>query len=249
MLLSKSSLLPDPYLAVDYLRRQRYKQIQEKQERGLERQWFLLCGQAGQESLLNPQPAGLRKLVPPGDRSWADPFLWKHGDEWVIFCEEMLRGKPYGHIAAMRVSAEGQALSSPKPVLVKDHHLSYPFLFELEGALHMIPEGGGGRTIEVYQCEEFPQRWRPRATLMRNIQYVDATLLEYQAKWWLFVTIKRGLFTLSRDLFIFWADAPLSDNWKPHPANPVVRGFEPTPTRSSRPGGRRRTRNNPTRIR
>jgi hypothetical protein len=233
MPVSKSPFLPDHRLAVDLLRRQRYRRIQQREEQGFDRQWFLLCGQAGKEWLLNPQPGNLRKLVPPDDRSWADPFLWKHGDERCIFCEEMLRDKPYGHIAVMRVSAEGQALSPAKSVLVKDHHLSYPFLFEHEGALHMIPEGGGGRTIEVYQCEEFPERWRQRATLMRDIQYVDATLFEYQAKWWLFVTIKRGLFTLSRDLFIFWADTPLSDKWKPHPANPVVRGFE-----SARPAGR-----------
>ena len=97
----------------------------------------------------------------------------------------------------------------------------------------MLPEAGHGRTIDVYQCEEFPERWRKRATLMRNIRYVDATLFEHQAKWWLFATIKRGFFALNRDLFAFWADTPLTDKWHPHPANPVVRGL-----RSARPAGR-----------
>ena len=68
---------------------------------------------------------------------------------------------------------------------------------------------------------------------MRDVEYVDATLFEQGARWWLFVTFKRGLFRLNRDLFIFWADTPLSDKWNPLPGNPVVRGLK-----SARPAGR-----------
>ena len=233
MLLSKSPFLPDPRLLAELIQRKRYARIASRAERGFVRQWFLLCGQATKEWLLNPQPASLRKLLPPLDRSWADPFLWKHGGDWFIFCEEWLCHEPHAHIAVMQISPEGRVLSPAKPVLTKPHHLSYPFLFEHEGALHMIPEGGRGRTIDVYQCEDFPQRWRKRATLMRNLQYADATLFEHKAKWWLFATIKRGLFALNRDLFGFWADTPLTDQWNPLPANPVVRGLT-----SARPAGR-----------
>jgi hypothetical protein len=133
----------------------------------------------------------------------------------------------------MQVSADGKDLSPSKMVLSKDHHLSYPFLFEYEGELHMLPEGGQGHSLDVYQCEGFPDRWRKRATLMRDLRYADATLFERDAKWWLFVTIKRGLFTLSRDLFVFSADTPLTEKWTPHPSNPVVRGLE-----RARPAGR-----------
>ena len=233
MISSKTSFLPDPHLLVDLFQHKRYARMTSRAEQGLARQWFLLFGQASKEWLLNPQPATLRKLLPPDDRSWADPFLWKRRDEWFIFCEEWFPNKPHGHISVIQVSRDGEVLAPAKPVLVKDHHLSYPFLFEHEGTLHMLPEGGHGRAIDVYQCEEFPGRWRKRATLMRNLQYVDATLFEHQTKWWLFLTIKRGLFALNRDLFVFWADTPLTDQWHPHPANPVVRGFQ-----SARPAGR-----------
>lgn len=90
----------------------------------------------------------------------------------------------------------------------------------------MIPEGGQGRAVEAYRCEEFPVRWRKAATLMRDIQYVDATLFEQAARWWLFVTIKRGMFALNRDLFVFWANTPLSGKWNPVPGNLVVRGLK-----------------------
>ncbi|MCX6924419.1 MAG: hypothetical protein NT154_14575 [Verrucomicrobia bacterium] len=233
MSITKSSLIPDPWLLFELLQRKRYQRIQRHEERGQTRQWFLLCGPAPKETLLDPHPEKLRKLMPPIDRIWADPFLWKHGNDWFIVCEEWVFDKPHGHITALLLSPDGQAVSSSQPALVKDHHLSYPFLFEHEGVLHMMPEGGTGRAIEVYQCEEFPGRWRKRATLMRDLRYADATLFEHRAKWWLFVTIRRGLFGLNRDLFLFWADTPLTDKWKPHPCNPIVRGFK-----RARPAGR-----------
>jgi len=233
MYLSKSPYLPGPRLLADLIQRKRNERIARREEQGLRPQWFLLCGQASKEWLLDPRPARLGKVVPPGDRIWADPFLWKKGDDWFVFCEEWIFGKPHGHIAVLPLSREGRLASPSRPVLMKDHHLSYPFLFEHEGSLHMLPEGGGGRVIEVYECEEFPGRWRPKATLMRNLQYADTTLFQHQAKWWLFVTIRRGVFGLSRDLFLFWADTPLADKWKAHPRNPVVRGLT-----SARPAGR-----------
>ena len=233
MFSSKSPFLPDPHLLRELIQRKRYARLARKAEQGQIRQWFLLHGQVGKEWLLHPQPARLRKLFPPEDRAWADPFLWRRGDEWFIFCEEWIYSNPHGHLAVMQISGEGDVVTPSRPVLVKDYHLSYPFLFEYEETLHMIPEGGSGRVLDVYQCEAFPERWRKRATLMQNLNYVDASLLEHEGKWWLFLTIKRGLFTLNRDLFVFWADTPLTDKWNPHPANPVVRGFE-----SARPAGR-----------
>lgn len=225
MLWPKSPFIPQPGLLADLLQRRRYAPIQTREEQGFRRQWFLLCGAATKAALLNPQPASLRKLFPPSDRVWADPFLWKRGDEFFIFCEEWIDTQPHGHIAVMQLAKDG-SVSPSQPVLTKAHHLSYPFLFEYEGTLYMVPEGGAGRALEVYGCEKFPHRWRLHATLMQNLDYADATLLEHEAKWWLFVTLKRGFFRLNRDLFVFWADTPLTDKWTPHPRNPVVQGLK-----------------------
>lgn len=232
MFLSKSPFLPDPRLLPALYRRRRYERIKQREEQGYVRQWFLLCGRAGEVSRLNPNPAKLNKLLPPKDRIWADPFLWKRGDDLFIFCEEWIYSRPHGHLAVMKVARDGSSVSAPTPVLQTDYHLSYPFLFEWEGVLHMLPEAGANRSLDVYQCEEFPNRWRKRCSLMANVRYADATLIQYQRKWWLFLTLKRGLFALSRDLFVFSADTPLTDQWTAHPGNPVVRDFS-----SARPAG------------
>jgi hypothetical protein len=228
----KTAYLPTPRLVMELVQRRYYERVKRREERGLVRQWFLLCGPAPREALLNPQPARLQKLYPPKDRIWADPFLWKRGGDTFIFCEEWFYHRPYGQIAVMQLRPDG-SVTPTQTILSKDHHLSYPFLFEHDGALHMIPEGGGGRAIDVYVCEEFPLRWRKKATLLRDIEYVDATLFPLQGRWWLQATVKHGCFALNRDLFLFWADSPLSDQWTPHPRNPVVRGLQ-----SARPAGR-----------
>jgi hypothetical protein len=228
-----AAFIPTPRLAVEYLRRRRFERIQAHEEKGRLRQWFLLCGRADQRSLLAPRPDTLHKLFPSADRAWADPFLWKRGDDYYVFCEEWLYSEPHAHIAVMQVSAEGLPLSSSAPVLQLDHHLSYPFLFEHEGVLHMLPEGGQGRSVDVYECEAFPDRWRKRATLMKDLHYADATLCEHAGKWWLFIGIKRGLLSFNRDLFVFWADTPLSNQWRAHPGNPILRALT-----GARPAGR-----------
>lgn len=231
MFWTKSSLIPDPGLLADLVHRKSYARDQQREEAGFRRQWFLLFGLADKESLLKPSPANLRRLLPPNDRIWADPFLCKRGDDCFIFCEEWMYRRPHGHISVMQLNKDG-GVSPSRTVLTKEHHLSYPFLFEFEGVLHMLPEGGSARALEAYACEEFPERWRKRATLMRNLRYADATLLKHDSKWWLFATIRRRLFRLDRDLFVFWADSPLAEKWTPHPGNPVVRGLQ-----SARPAG------------
>ncbi len=228
----RSPFIPDLGLLPDLVRKRRNSRAQQKEEHGFTRQWFLLAGRAEKAALLNPQPASLHKIFPPQDRIWADPFLWKRDGDLVVFCEEWVTGEPHGHISVMQLASDGGSVSSPTRVISESYHLSYPFLFEFEGALYMMPEGGAGRSLDVYRCEEFPHRWVRHKTLMRDIRFADATLQQHGGKWWLFITIRRGFSALSRDLFIFSGDSPLSDRWTPHPSNPVVRGYK-----GARPAG------------
>lgn len=228
----RSPYIPDFGLLPDLFRQRHNARIQAKEEHGFTRQWFLLAGRAEKAGLLNPQPASLHKLLPPNDRMWADPFLWRRGESFAVFCEEWVIGEPHGHISVMQLAEDGSAVSSPTRVISESYHLSYPFLFEYEGELYMMPESGAGRSLDVYRCEEFPHRWTKHKTLMKDIRFADATLQQHGGRWWLFITIRRGFSALSRDLFIFSADNPLSERWTPHPRNPVVRGYQ-----GARPAG------------
>lgn len=171
-------------------------------------------------------------LVPPPDRYWADPFVVSRNGMYYIFIEEKIYRQRRGRIACLTLDSNARLLSS-EPVLERPYHLSYPFLFEYGEQLYMLPESAENRSLDVYRCTHFPTRWEFVQTLMSDIYIVDATLLQHHGKWWLFANVKENQDRSSLDrLFIYYADTPLTDDWTPHPANPVVDDI-----RRARPAG------------
>ncbi len=174
-----------------------------------------------------------KRIVPPRDRFWADPHVVYRGGRYHIFIEEFLHGSGKGHIAVIEMDETGR-YSKPTTVLERPYHLSYPFVFEWNRDYYMIPETSANNTVEVYKCVEFPTRWVFCTTLMENITAVDATPLFDGQKWWLFTNIReRQGASILDELFLFYADTPLSGHWTAHAANPVV-----SDVRRARPAGR-----------
>ena len=194
------------------------------------RQWILLLCHT-REGQLSQSMWRFDQLRPPSDRIWADPFAIERDGQRFVFIEEMIRGG-HGHISVMRVTPDGRC-SAPVPVLEKPYHLSYPFLFEHDGELYMVPESGENRTIDAYRCTGFPLRWEHAATLMSDVFAVDATLHRHDDRWWMFVTLRESDETDCLDeLHIFHADHPLSGDWRAHALNPIS-----TDVRDARPAG------------
>lgn len=193
-------------------------------------QWVIMTANSlGMDSLKWP---ALRPLVPPLDRYWGDPFVITRNNLHYVFIEEKIYRTRLGRIACLTLDREGNLISN-QPVLECPYHLSYPFLFEYGGQLYMLPESAQNRSLEVYRCTRFPDQWEFVQTLMQDIYAVDATLLKYRGKWWLFTNIKESEDSSSLDqLFLFYADTPLATDWTPHPSNPVVSDI-----RTARPGG------------
>jgi hypothetical protein len=87
----------------------------------------------------------------------------------------------------------------------------------------MVPESAENRTIEVYRCINFPLEWEFSHNLMDDIAAYDATLLEHDGRWWMFVNMKERDGASSWDeLHLFYSDSPLATEWTAHPQNPVV---------------------------
>lgn len=174
-----------------------------------------------------------RKLLPPKDRFWADPFVISRDGKYYIFIEELLYATNRGRIAVIEMDQKGHHKPA-QVVLEKNYHLSYPFLFEWEGNLYMIPETIENKTIELYRCTGFPLKWELEKVLISDIEAVDTTLHFDKGRWWMFTTLQRHPKATNQDeLFIFWTDDLLSGQWKSHPKNPVVNDVK-----EARPAGR-----------
>jgi len=183
---------------------------------------------------------GWHDLPDDGLRFYADPFPIVHAGRTILFVEEYPHATGRGVISAVAFGPDGPE-GVPVPVLEEPHHLSYPFVFERDGAHWMIPESGAAGTIDLYRATAFPGGWVKTATLVADVTASDATLLEQAGRWWLFATVRdRGLDLPDRaargaysDALHLWSAPDFRGPWTPHPRNPVLVDFA-----AARPAGR-----------
>ncbi len=195
------------------------------------KQWVLYIGtNTGSNS--KPDFSTYDIILPPIDRSWADPFLYKRENKNYLFIEEYIFTTKKGFLSVMELNDDGP-YSNPIKVLETDYHLSYPFLIEDEGKLYMIPETSQNNTIELFECVNFPLEWKLNKLIKSDICAVDSTIIKKDGLYWMFSNIKENKGASSHDeLFLFYADSLTSDNWISHPQNPLV-----SDVRGARPAG------------
>lgn len=196
-------------------------------------QWIVLVA----ENRLAQDMEHYREIAPPKNKAWADPFMVRRDGRHFLFVEELPDPNGKGHVSVIRT--DGESFSEPAPILNLPVHLSYPFVFEYEGRHYMIPETRLNRTVALYECIEFPDKWVHKTNLMEHVDAVDTTLFYHGNVWWLFTSLLHDRDRLYASdlyydrLFLFYSDSPFSDRWTPHPMNPVVEDV-----RSARPAGR-----------
>ena len=174
-----------------------------------------------------------QKIIPPKDRAWADPHIVYNNNKYYIFIEEFLYKTRKAHISVI-VMDESGSYESPRVVLDRPYHLSYPFVFEHGGDIYMIPESVSEKTVELYKCTDFPNEWEFQTNLMEGIKAVDVTVWFENDTWWMFANVLENDGASNWDeLFLYCSDDLYSRNWKPHPLNPIV-----SDCRSARPAGK-----------
>jgi hypothetical protein len=175
-------------------------------------------------------PSAYNLMTSAKDRFYADPFLFERDGRTFLFFEDFRYPEGRAIISCCELDTDGTP-GAPFEVLRRPYHLSYPFLFEDEGEIYMIPETRGNRAIELYRATEFPNGWIQEGVLISDINAVDTTLQRIDGKLWMFTGISNGNYSNSDELAIFSSDS-LTGPWKPHPRNPVV-----TDVQRARPAG------------
>ncbi len=174
-----------------------------------------------------------KKIVPPKDRFWADPHVIYKNDKYYIFIEEYFYATGKGHISLITMEQDG-CYNEPEVILETSYHLSYPFVFEHDGEYYMIPDTRENKTIELYKCTEFPNKWSFQMNLMENVEAVDTTLYYKDGRWWMFTNLSECKGVSDWDeLFLFRSPDFKTTEWIPHPMNPIV-----SDCKSARPAGK-----------
>ena len=168
------------------------------------------------------------KIKNPPNHFLADPFVWHKNGQHYCFVENFSYQKQKAVISVIEITKNGYG--QPQVALEEDFHLSYPFLFENKGTLYMCPESCENKDIRLYKCAQFPLKWKLEKVLIKDIEAADTNIFYRDGKWWLMTSICSGHQDNLNELHIFWSNDLLSNNWHPHPKNPVI--FDPLQARN-----------------
>lgn len=158
----------------------------------------------------------------------ADPFLYKKDNVWYLFFEVFNSLSNHGDIGLAK-SNNGFDWTYEKLILNEDYHLSYPYVFESDSTIYMIPESSTEDELNLFKATEFPYKWECLKTLITG-QFGDHGIIKYKDTWWLFVCSSP---LTHNTLRLFYADDLLGE-WKEHPKSPIVNDD----ANMARPGGR-----------
>lgn len=174
---------------------------------------------AGESDGLPQTLEAFRWIADDGASYLADPILWQEEDRIYLFVEVFPLDSQKGYLAVMALDETGMPASALQPVMMREGHLSYPFLFRHAGATYMIPENAAEGHLPLFRAKRFPDEWEPCGALL-DFPLEDATLFAHEGRFWLLGNERFG--GSSWDcLSAFHADNPLGP-YTPHPANPLI---------------------------
>nr|WP_235829502.1 formyl transferase [Croceicoccus estronivorus] len=161
----------------------------------------------------------------------ADPFGLRGEDCLHVFVESYDYRTRHGVIE--RLLFDGRNVLVDRRVSLREPwHLSYPFVFEGEGAIWMLPEAHRSGRLTLYRAHRDLDDWRPECVIDLDCIPVDASILNWQGRWWLFYSSAASKTSKLAHLHVAWAEN-LCGPWVFHPKNPVRIASD-----SARPGGK-----------
>jgi len=108
---------------------------------------------------------------------YADPILYKKNKNIYLFMEAFEKKTQIGRIALARL--KDGVFSSPKIIIRKPYHMSYPCVFGYGDSTYMIPESSQNHSIELYKAvDDSLEKWELDKILGNCIHCVDSTIVQ-----------------------------------------------------------------------
>lgn len=124
-------------------------------------------------------------LDSPRGKFWADPFLIERdGASWVFF-ENYDYAEKRAVIDCGRI--ESGRLVDVRTALNRPEHLSFPYVFEHDGTVWMVPESEQAGAVNLFRAARFPDQWVLERTLL-DIRAVDSVPFLHRNRWHMFVS-------------------------------------------------------------
>lgn len=151
-----------------------------------------------------------------GSQYAADSFCFESNNSNYIVFEDYDYKTKKGIISLAKLDESNKPISI-KPILEKPFHLAYPFIFNNDKDIYMIPETAENSTIELYKWNNKDEIFDFQQVLL-NVAGVDTSIVNYHGYWWLFCGLKNEL--PNEKLHIYYSNE-LTGEYKSHLLNPV----------------------------
>lgn len=156
----------------------------------------------------------------------ADPFLFVKNEKLYLFYESKDFFSP--GVIMMTCTADLKNWSKPVVVLKESFHLSYPWVFEEEGKIYMIPETGSDKSIRLYEAvnddlTEFKlvkKLLEQPKDMVCRIGYGDTSIYKKEGKYYLMTMLQHEEPVNILELYV--SDA-LEGPYIPHPCSPIAK--------------------------
>lgn len=143
--------------------------------------------------------------------TYADPFLFLHDEYLYLFFESQAVAED-GKIEAIR-TRDLKHFDYIGEIIKEPHHLSFPFVFEYDGDIFLMPETLATNEIALYKFENFPDNLVKSRVLLKGA-YKDSSLIRHNEVWYFFTTSGDGL-------ELFYTDDLEEGHLIPHSQNPL----------------------------
>jgi len=158
----------------------------------------------------------------------ADPFLFIKDEKLLLFYEYQKWDDP-GCIAMIKTS-DLRTWTEPQIVLKESFHLSFPYIFEDDGNIYMIPESQEHDSIRLYQANKDLTSFTFIRTLLNqertndiHFNYNDSHIYKKDDKYYLFTSYQKN-WMYYQELFI--TDDLLKGKFIKHPMSPICASNE-----------------------
>ena len=155
----------------------------------------------------------------------ADPFLYNHKGKLYLFYESKTMLLP--GVIKMICTTDLVHWSDPIVVLQESYHLSFPFVFEDEGRIYMIPETSDDKSIRLYEAENDDlNSFRFVSELVKDfevdkwkVSFCDSIIHKKDGMYYLFTS---RLNSEGINILELYLSRHLSGKYAPHPCSPIV---------------------------
>src|SRR6185436_10086613 len=190
--------------------------------------WFLVLKQEPDKISALPNgsmPLDGIEIHAPVDQFYADPFVFTKDWKTVVFFEhfDYKRGRLY----YIEVNEDGSYAEPKKLRIDIQTHASYPYVFEHNGRIYMVPETCHQNRIALYECTHFPDEWVLLRVIVPNVHAADPSIIHHEDRFYLFTL----LWINRRNHFTIYHAEHLTGPWQMHA---VINPQNIPPTESER---------------